>query len=468
MPARVSLFAVLLISTFVACHPKAPLHYGGTYAYGDPQGEPGGCGKLEVYPENDTTLLFHLYINRGAPSYNNGEIEGRIVVRGNKASFGRQFDFSETECMLEFEFYEDSVRIAMPGEICACGFGYGVYADGIYGRTSREIPQFYTTVAGDTIRFEGWQEPVEELSGSRYARIDNRFIDCFPDYKPGTPFQRGKLLPDQVVMDFLSDQLVEGDPWIYAIGRIMGYRGLNLFVCELDYTRPDEESYDNHMEGNIYVLAYDQKGFAVEIDSQTGEAERAMHQLCAHYYGEGGEWTLESSFAADTTIISTYTQSESESATGYQTPFNRSHNRRSVILPLGQMETLETTEQHYSSPFYNCRFLAAQDWAEVAEEGFNGVFPTRNSSWELIAKGEGNCPVNVFFHIERLDGRLTPVFTTSQSDETQLLSRYVVGHPSVEAEAKSDTTPAPTAVLISTSDGDLEVCPDGKLLLHRR
>lgn len=451
------LITILLSAILTACQSKPAVQYGGTYSYGDPE---QGCGQVEIYPENDSTLLFHLYVNRGAPSYNNGEIEGRIVVRDDKA------EFSQAECTLQFEFYGDSIRIATPGD-CDCGFGYGVYADGTYRRTSSDTPQYYTTVAGDKIQFDQWQEPSERPIGSAYYdRIDDRFIAHFPDLVPGAPLVRGKLLPRQDVVEYLSD-LSADYPRIYAVGKILGYKGLDLFVIELDYTREDEDSYDNHVENNICLLVYDKSGFALQIDNYMGESERAMHQLCSHYYGEGGESTLESRLTADTTFVCTLHASESESATGYTTPFVHSQRSKLVVTALGGMEATETTDRRYSSPFYDRKFLDAQPWGEVADEGRNQRYPTRNDTWQLVNEEADAFPTIVFFHIERIDGVLTPVFTTSESHDSQVLSRYAVGRTDNDAEI-ADTAPAADVPLIETSDGDLEILPGGKFRLHRR
>src|ERR1044071_2763340 len=55
---------------------------GGVYAFGtDPDRE--AVGSVIIYPESDSTFLFDIDFNRGAPSYNMGLLEGRGKIIGD-------------------------------------------------------------------------------------------------------------------------------------------------------------------------------------------------------------------------------------------------------------------------------------------------------------------------------------------------------------------------------------------------
>jgi hypothetical protein len=56
----------------------ATTKYGGTYSFGD-NAEKGPVGHLSVYPESDSSLLFYLDVNKGAPSFNMGMLLGRTM-----------------------------------------------------------------------------------------------------------------------------------------------------------------------------------------------------------------------------------------------------------------------------------------------------------------------------------------------------------------------------------------------------
>ena len=54
----------------------------GTYKFGD-NVENGRAGSLVVYPLTDQTALFFLDVSRGAPSYNQGQIFGEMIIKHN-------------------------------------------------------------------------------------------------------------------------------------------------------------------------------------------------------------------------------------------------------------------------------------------------------------------------------------------------------------------------------------------------
>jgi hypothetical protein len=63
--------AVSQTPSFSAPFKTATAKYLGIYSYGDDV-EKGKTGTVFIYPETDSTILFYIDLNRGAPSYNMG------------------------------------------------------------------------------------------------------------------------------------------------------------------------------------------------------------------------------------------------------------------------------------------------------------------------------------------------------------------------------------------------------------
>jgi len=68
-------------------------------------------GTVYIYPETDSTMLFYIFVINGAPSYNNGSIGGRVTINDGKAVFRKRFAYDETECVLQFEFSENTLTV---------------------------------------------------------------------------------------------------------------------------------------------------------------------------------------------------------------------------------------------------------------------------------------------------------------------------------------------------------------------
>jgi hypothetical protein len=81
-----------------------------------------------------------LPVRAGAPSYNQGFLGARLALRAGVAVF------TTTEyggrCEIRVRFRGAQARVEQAGSDGACGFGFGVYADGTYTRTSRRRPPF--------------------------------------------------------------------------------------------------------------------------------------------------------------------------------------------------------------------------------------------------------------------------------------------------------------------------------------
>jgi len=116
--------------------------------------EKGRIGSVTVYSETDNTILFFLNVNRGAPSYNMGQLYGRISIENNKGSFNEKILDYYNGCKLRFEFKEEILTIEYINEQDRdCGFGFAVWASGDYRRQNKLQPEFFQDQMGDTVYF---------------------------------------------------------------------------------------------------------------------------------------------------------------------------------------------------------------------------------------------------------------------------------------------------------------------------
>ncbi len=108
----------------------------GTWDRGDP--EKGG-GRL-LTKHDGQRVRFQMECWRGAPSYNSGFVAGEFAVEAGKGTFEAKVVVGR--CELHFAFSDQMVVIRYLNESTDCGFGYAVYANGKYRRTSRDEPSF--------------------------------------------------------------------------------------------------------------------------------------------------------------------------------------------------------------------------------------------------------------------------------------------------------------------------------------
>ena len=116
--------------------------YEGVYSYGNNL-DSGSIGIAFIYPNSDSTLLFHLDLNRGAPSYNNGTLSAEIKL--NKKGEG---NFSRTDddymnCHLQFRFKNDTLFIKTINGAYECGYGHSVYSDGVFIKSKNKTLKDY-------------------------------------------------------------------------------------------------------------------------------------------------------------------------------------------------------------------------------------------------------------------------------------------------------------------------------------
>jgi len=111
-------------------------NFTGTWTRGEL--EKGG-GRLLTKHEGGR-LRFELECWRGAPSYNSGFLEGTLTLSNGEGTF--QQSSGTGRCELRFVFSDDNVAVRYLNESVDCGFGHGVFANGVYNRTSRDEPTF--------------------------------------------------------------------------------------------------------------------------------------------------------------------------------------------------------------------------------------------------------------------------------------------------------------------------------------
>ena len=73
--------------------------YSGIYSFGE-NVEKGPVGSVTVFAETDTTILFFIDICRGAPSYNLGQLYGRLKIENGKGIYFSKYDFDEKGCKM--------------------------------------------------------------------------------------------------------------------------------------------------------------------------------------------------------------------------------------------------------------------------------------------------------------------------------------------------------------------------------
>ncbi len=101
----------------------------------------GAVGSLLVRQLSPTSIEFELECNRGAPSYNSGMVRATIDVLDGIAVH-RVSEFGGP-CEIKLTFTETAVSVSQSGTAFECGFGNGVYCDGIYRLRNRKPPKFF-------------------------------------------------------------------------------------------------------------------------------------------------------------------------------------------------------------------------------------------------------------------------------------------------------------------------------------
>lgn len=107
-----------------------------------------------VYPETDTSVIFHIEVFSGPPENDQGVFTDAVAINKDTGLLYFALDTSGTECKLRFRFEEDKlVTITVP-EFSDWWFGPNVSFDQVFTRTSKVIPEYYIDNIGDTSRFD--------------------------------------------------------------------------------------------------------------------------------------------------------------------------------------------------------------------------------------------------------------------------------------------------------------------------
>jgi hypothetical protein len=126
--------------------------YAGEYGYGR-NVEKERIGNLQVYAESDSTILFYMDLNRGAPSYNMGALYGRVRIVNDSGTSFTKFDTLSKGCKLLFHFSNSKIDISTDGEQDDCYFGNGVEADGSFKKYSNKTKPYFENQEGKKIYF---------------------------------------------------------------------------------------------------------------------------------------------------------------------------------------------------------------------------------------------------------------------------------------------------------------------------
>ncbi|MEI6123467.1 MAG: hypothetical protein WCQ95_07535 [Bacteroidota bacterium] len=126
--------------------------YAGRYSYGN-NIDKGRVGVMYVYAETDSSILFYLELNRGAPSYSMGSIYNSVKIKNDTGTFYTKFAYATDGCKWIFRFSKNRLTLATVNSAYDCDFGHGVFADGDFKRTSNIPPDSFIDLEGKTIHF---------------------------------------------------------------------------------------------------------------------------------------------------------------------------------------------------------------------------------------------------------------------------------------------------------------------------
>lgn len=131
----------------------ATTRYAGEYRWREADKDDMG-GTLTVYPESDSTILFQVDANGGAPAYNMAGVFGRAHLRGDTATYFGKAPEDAHGCRLKIGFSPKAAKVILvsQGEN-DCYFGGSFTPEATYRRTSHTVPQQVISDGNDTLRF---------------------------------------------------------------------------------------------------------------------------------------------------------------------------------------------------------------------------------------------------------------------------------------------------------------------------
>ncbi|MGI4873891.1 MAG: hypothetical protein ACRYFX_22250 [Janthinobacterium lividum] len=142
-----------LVAASIEPATPATTRYAGEYRWREAEKDDMG-GTLTVYPESDSTILFQVEANDGAPAYHLANAFGRAHLRGDTATYFSKAPEDEHGCRLKIGFSPTAARVILVSSAESdCFFGGNFTPDGTYRRTSRAVPQQVVSDGNDTLHF---------------------------------------------------------------------------------------------------------------------------------------------------------------------------------------------------------------------------------------------------------------------------------------------------------------------------
>jgi hypothetical protein len=132
----------------------------------------GPGGRVLLYPESDSTMLFFMEVEKGEPANAIGRLNGRIILKSNKGIFTLNNPQGIPICKLSFQIEKRFLDIRTVDGLNNCGFGPGVRADNRFFRYSAEIPECYE-VNGKKSCFE---KVPEKKNGTAQTLPDKKAV----------------------------------------------------------------------------------------------------------------------------------------------------------------------------------------------------------------------------------------------------------------------------------------------------
>ena len=145
---RLPLIIILTCISVTVYGQLETLRYAGTFSYVNDKSK--ATGTILIYPETDSTALFYLDVNLGAPSYNMGSLYGRVKVIDGQGMHVSP----DQDCQWSIQFSKGKLTIKTIKEFYDCGFGNGVVADGTFEQTSKKTPDHFETPEGKKYFFK--------------------------------------------------------------------------------------------------------------------------------------------------------------------------------------------------------------------------------------------------------------------------------------------------------------------------
>ena len=111
-------------------------------------------GTIMIYAESDSTLLFYLELNSGKPSFNMGNLYGRINIKNTVGEYLENSLSIQNQCKLLFEFSNNQLTINYSENKNDCGFGHSVYANGTYKLKTIISTNYFQDLEGRKVFFK--------------------------------------------------------------------------------------------------------------------------------------------------------------------------------------------------------------------------------------------------------------------------------------------------------------------------